>query len=622
MPEGKTTKPIITIKIDGSPVSDAFKEALDELVVNSDLHLPGMFSIRILDDDLSWISSSLIALGKSVTISMAGLSQSDDTGETGSLISGEITALEPEYSEDGQAKLTIRGYDKAHRLHRGKKTRTFLQQKESDVVSTIAGEAGLTPDVDSTGVQYDYLLQNNQTNWEFLQERARRLGYWVYVTSGKLCFKKATATLLGTGPTLTWGDNLYSFRPRLSGAQQADNVKVEGWNSKTREAIASQATPVAPANQGGVTTNGGADAKTAFGGTTSEAVVVDLPIVSVDDAAAIATGLAERISRDYLWAEGECLGDPEVQAGAVVTIELEVGKKKDSKFGGKYLVTSATHTWDGTDYRTHFTITGQDPYTLSALLGADGDTDSRVPGVVTAVVTNLNDPDKLGRAKVKFPWMGKSVSGTDIESDWVRLSSPMAGGQRGLLSLPEVNDEVLVAFEQGDPDFPFIVGGLWNSTDKPPVGTDVAVKDGKVIQRVFKTRTGHIITLDDSDDKPLISIVDKTGKNKVVIDSSKNTITINSDSNMTFEAANGDIAIKGKNVNIESQQNTSIKATQNINLEATQNATLKGTQNVNVEATMNLDLKGTAGAKLESTAQAEVSGSAMLTLKGGMVKIN
>jgi len=188
--------------------------------------------------------------------------------------------------------------------------------------------------------------------------------------------------------------------------------------------------------------------------------------------------------------------------------------------------------------------------------------------------------------------------------------------------LPEVNDEVLATFDHGDPDFPFVIGGVWSNTDKPPVGSDVAAKDGKVVQRIFKTRAGHIITLDDSDDKPLISIVDKTGKNKVVIDSSKNTITINSDSDMTLEAANGDIAIKGKNVNIQSQQNTSIKATQNINLEATQNATLKGTQNVNVEATMNLDLKGTAGAKLESTAQAEVSGSAMLTLKGGMVKIN
>jgi uncharacterized protein involved in type VI secretion and phage assembly len=602
MPSSHVVIPAFTIKIGGSVVSMEFMRDLAEIVVNTDLHLPGMFTVRLLDNSLKWVSDATLALGKQVEISAQSQDQGREEGEAGVLIKGEITALEPEYGDDGQATMTIRGYDKSHRLHRGKKTRTFLKKKDSDIASTIAGEAGLSANVDSTSVTFDYILQNNQTNWEFLRERARRIGYWVYVADGKLCFKKASGAGSGS-EELEWKKDLIMFRPRLSAVQQADKVKVRGWDSKAKKSILSEVTPAAPSSQGGVSNAGGAAAKSAFSGT-SEAIVVTEPVVTVDDAKAVAEGLGARISRDFLWAEGECMGNPRVQAGTVVTI-----KGTGTQFSGKYLVTSATHIYSGGVYKTQFSITGQDPNTLSRLVGVDLDAKDHMPGVATAVVTNLNDPDKLGRVKVKFDWLGDN-----IESDWVRLAVPMAGAQRGFMSLPEVNDEVLVAFEHGNADFPFVVGGLWNNTDKPPAGSDVVAKDGKVVQRIFKTRAGHIITLDDTDGKEQISIVDKTGNNKVVIDSKNNTITVTSDKDISFEAPKGNITIKGKNVNIESQQNTSIKAT----------------QNVSVEATSNLGLKGTAGAKLESSAAVDVKGGAagtfdgggMTTIKGGMVKIN
>jgi uncharacterized protein involved in type VI secretion and phage assembly len=612
MPDDFSDAPVLTIKIGGSPASDELLNDVAELVINSDLHLPGMFTIRLEDRELTWSGGTLLALGKEVEISAQARKQGTETGSKGVIIKGEITALEPEFSDDGQIWLTVRGYDKGHRLHRGKKTRTFLQTKDSDVVSTIAGEVGLSADADATSVTYPYLLQNNQTNMEFLQERARRIGYWVYVdgAAGKLCFKKAATPDRGSGPTLTWGNNLYSFSPRLSSAHQADKIKVIGWDSKTKAAIVGEFTPTAPANQAGQTAAGGAAAKTAFSGS-AEAIIMNEPVITVDEAKALAEGLGQQLSRNFLWAEGKCQGDPTVKAGAVVTIVLRGGGlTADAKFGGKYLVTSATHIYNGTEFYTQFSITGQDPNTFGALLGAEPPAATRVPGVVTGVVTNAKDPDKLGRVKVKFPWMGTP----EIESDWVRLSSPMAGAQRGFMALPEVNDEVLVAFEQGNPDFPFVVGGLWNNTDKPPVGNDVAVaSDGKVVQRIFKTRAGHIILLDDTQGSELIKIVDKTGKNSVVIDSASNAITLTTDGPISLEAPKGDITIKGKNVNIESQQNTSIKATQNITM----------------EATTNLGLKGTAGAKLEgATVDVKASGAGtfdgggMATIKGGMVKIN
>ena len=626
MPDDYSLGASPVIKIGGSPVSTDFMDDLGELTVALDLHLPSMFTIRVADQKLTHGGGSTLDLGKEVQIGFQPRQQgSTETGSETVIFKGEITALEPEYGEDGRVWLNIRGYDKGHRLHRGKKSRTFLQKKDSDLISTIAGEAGLSADAETTSVTYPYILQNNQTNWEFLQERAQRLGFWLYVdgVNGKLCFKKPATPESQSGPTLTWGDNLYRFSPSLSAVHQSDKIKVYGWDDKKKEVISSEVTPAAPGKQAEQTSSGGAAAKKAFTAS-AEAIVVTDTVITVDDAKAVGEGLGQQISRNFLWADGQCLGDPTLVAGKTVNVVLKAGPDQttDSKFGGNYLVTAATHHYDGQRYWIDFSITGQDPYTFSALLGANAPAPAQLPGVATAVVTNLNDPDKLGRVKVKYPWLGKTPDGADLESDWVRLSTPMAGAERGFLTIPEVNDEVLVAFEHGNPDFPFVVGALWSNTDKPPVATDVAVKNGKVVQRVFKSRTGHIITVNDTDGEEKLELVDKSAKESVVIDSKAFTITVKSDKTITIEAANGDIVIKGKNVTIESQQNTTITAKQNFSVDATQAASMKAKTNITLEATAQLGMKGTAGAKLESPAMAEVSTSGILTLKGSLAKIN
>ncbi|MDQ3855312.1 MAG: phage baseplate assembly protein V, partial [Chloroflexota bacterium] len=130
--------------------------------------------------------------------------------------------------------------------------------------------------------------------------------------------------------------------------------------------------------------------------------------------------------------------------------------------------------------------------------------------MVVGLVTNNQDPDGLGRVKVKFPWLSD-----EDESSWARIVTPMAGNDRGLYFLPEVDDEVLVAFEHGDVRFPYVLGALWNGKDKPPESND----DGRNDQRTIKSRSGHIIRLDDGDEAKL-EILDKTGNNSIVINAS------------------------------------------------------------------------------------------------------
>ena len=201
------------------------------------------------------------------------------------------------------------------------------------------------------------------------------------------------------------------------------------------------------------------------------------------------------------------------------------------------------------------------------------DTASAVGGVVVGVVTNNQDPDGMGRVKVKFPWLS-----AEDESNWARVAVPSAGNGRGFYFLPEVDDEVLVAFEHGDVRFPYVVGSLWNGKDKPPQAND----DGKNNVRVIHSRSGHVVRLTDGDGKEKIEIIDMSGKNSIVFDTSKNTVTITSDKDIVLSAAQGAIRLDAKEVEIKSSAGTKIESGANMDAKATGQMNLKG-------ATVNLN---------------------------------
>jgi uncharacterized protein involved in type VI secretion and phage assembly len=197
----------------------------------------------------------------------------------------------------------------------------------------------------------------------------------------------------------------------------------------------------------------------------------------------------------------------------------------------------------------------------------------RITGVVVGVVTNNQDPDGFGRVKVKFPWL------SDVdESDWARVAAPMAGNKRGFYFLPEVDDEVLVAFEHGDVRFPYVLGALWNGKDAPPATNG----DGKNNVRVIQSRSGHVIKLNDEDGKETIEILDKSQKNSIVIDTAKNTITITSDQDITISASKGTIKLDAQNVEIKSSAATKLEAGSTMDVKASGTMTVKGaTVNIN-----------------------------------------
>lgn len=176
--------------------------------------------------------------------------------------------------------------------------------------------------------------------------------------------------------------------------------------------------------------------------------------------------------------------------------------------------------------------------------------DGRFPGVAIGIVTNNRDPDGLGRVKVTLPWLAD-----DAETDWARVAVPMAGAGRGFSFLPEVDDEVLVAFEHGNPEVCYVVGALWNGKDRPPVTNG----DGRNDTRAITSRSGHVIRLTDTDGDEAVEIVDKSAKNAIVISTKDNRITITAEADVVISAG-GRLRLSGNGVEIVSRAAVHLEA--------------------------------------------------------------
>jgi len=198
----------------------------------------------------------------------------------------------------------------------------------------------------------------------------------------------------------------------------------------------------------------------------------------------------------------------------------------------------------------------------------------RVYGVVTGVVVSIDDPDESGRVKVAFPWLKD-----DQESPWARVMTFMAGNDRGALFRPEVDDEVLVLFDHGDMRFPYIIGALWNGRDVVP-SEGGSNADNHV--RLIKSRSGHIIKLDDTPGSEKIEITDKTGNNTILIDTASNTVTISTDADIRVQAPNGKLLLEGSEVGIKSSGSVKMEAGSTMDVEA------GGTMNIS-GATVNIN---------------------------------
>lgn len=585
MPQEELVVSRLYIKLSGSVLESTVMNEVQEVIVDQHTHLPGMFTIRLHDPDLELLDEGPFDLTKEVEIESA-----TEEGDRVSLIKGEITALEPEFSEGMVAELIVRGYDKSHRLYRETKSKAYLNQKDSDLAQAIAGNAGLSADVQVTSTVYDHIYQHNQSDLAFLMQRAWRIGYECFVEDGKLYFRKPPA---GTASlTLKWGDDLHVFRPRMTLAEQVDEVLVKGWDPEAKKEIVGRAAAGNLYPGVGESKNGASWAST-FG--SGKMVIVDQPVVSQSEADALAAARLDEISGAFIEAEGEAFRRPDLRAGRIVKLEA-LGKR----FSGSYLVTHARHTYTPEGFITIFAVRGTRTGSLAEQVLHQPPLD-RWPGLVVGVVSNTDDPKDWGRIKVKFPWMAD-----DQESEWARVVSAGAGPEAGYFVVPEVNDEVIVAFEHGDFNRPYVLGAVWNGQDAvPPEGAGAAAGE-KPLVRGWQSRTGHRMFMYDNSEKK-VEIVTAAGhtityddQNKkielktsgghtLLLDDQGKTLQVKSNGGLqvTMEDNSQKITIKGGGeIVIDGQTNVSVKAGANMNLQATGNLDIKANGNVSIKGAL------------------------------------
>ncbi len=236
---------------------------------------------------------------------------------------------------------------------------------------------------------------------------------------------------------------------------------------------------------------------------------------------------------------------------------------------------------------------------------------NRPAGAVVGLVTNITDPEGWGRVKVKFPWLHD-----DVESHWCRIAQPYAGGGRGSFWLPEIGDEVVVVFDRGDPNHPYVLGGVWNGQDAPPPPGN---PDGKNNHKIWRTRNAHQIVFQDTDGGEKITITDGKNQRHLVIDVAGDSITLTADpGDITFEAPAESISIRCVNLEIEATNNSTWNVDTTMSDSCTDRTeTITGADKLTVGAAWNVATKAAsikAGTSSVTVDKASASVSAGMTL--------
>ncbi|MFC6016058.1 VgrG-related protein [Plantactinospora solaniradicis] len=497
----------VVLTIDGRPLATDLYGRLTLARVEESVHLPDYFALHFDDPHFELFDRGTFTLGTRVEIAFRA------EGDPVVVTTGEVTAVAVQPGVTGRHELVLSGLDLTHRLARGPKSRSFQRVTDADIATRIAGEYGLEPNVDGTGEVLEHVLQAGESDYAFLRRRAARIGFDFWISDRTFHFKRGPRGS-GTPPVLRWGGNLHSFTVRFASAEHCDEVEVRGWDPLAKQAVIGRASEGDPGTDAPAATELTAAARRSFGRVTRSAG--QFPVADQAEAAALARSFLLRTSAGGVVLRGEAAGDPLLGAGAEVRVE-QVGQR----LAGRYRVTSVEHSYGANrPYRTRFVCGGKDAAALADLAGGTGSADGSARGwggLVTGIVTNNDDPERLGRVKVTFPTLS-----ADDESTWARVAAPGAGPGRGLQWLPEVDDEVLVGFEFGDLARPVVLGGVWSRQDQPPQ-PDV-VSGGVVAARVLASRADSRLTLTD-DPTPAVELTLAGGSCALHLEQAESSLT-------------------------------------------------------------------------------------------------
>ncbi|WGL52095.1 phage baseplate assembly protein V [Nocardioides sp. BP30] len=579
------------IKVGGQDLAAVWLDRLVGVRIDLQVGLVGRATLRFRDFGAALAQASLFTLEKSVTVGRAGAASP--------VFTGTVVGISLDQGESRQPELVVTVDDAAHKLAHGTTTKTYLNSSVSTVVGDVLRAHGLSASsAQPESATHPYLLQSG-TDLDFLNEICARTGrvWWVEGAS-TLRFEKAGTS--DTTVALVFGKDLDGFSVKAT-SLRPDKVQVVGWDPAQQQMITGDSATPSTKSKGDLVDpflsdlNGGA----------KTLVVRDAAPMDADEATAMASSIFAAAASDGVVARGTGDFNPAIALATTVNVS-DAGPAS-----GKYLVTAIEHVYDISGFTTRFTAGPHRPRHLVDVLGVPVDGSGfTLPGVITGVVTNVADPDNAGKVKVTY-----ATQGSTVESPWARVVTIGAGKGRGLEFQPEVNDEVLVAFEQGDTRRPLVLGGLFSAKNTLPTSPKAGNVDGSSIAyRRITSRLGHVIELADgtSEDSKYVLVKLAGGQHQLRIGADKTDLTIaNKELTITNGAAKivfseqGDITIQGKSI--------TLKADTTLDAQAGTKASVAGKTGVDVQG---------AEVKIDGQANTTVQAGAQLALKGAVVMIN
>ncbi|MFF0677997.1 VgrG-related protein [Streptomyces tendae] len=608
---------IVEVKIGGAKLPDTIAPMLTDGWVDQGVNVPAAFRLTFRDPYHLLLGDLNVQFGTPVVITPIA----DGQGKNNPLLTGEVTGLETDY--DGTGSFTvIRGYDYGHRLMRQRRVAAYRNQKASDIARKLVAMDGVSVGrIQATKGTYAFIAQPNVTDWDFLARLADENKMIMYLDSkGKFRFVTPKPSAGAPSPNtdgdqstfvLQAGHDILRLRAAVTAADQIGKVESRGWNVTTKKKI----TEVAPA-----TTDPGIGIKWTPGtaaGKFKPGKLVETanPYDKQDEVQNAAKALASDVTASFAELEVAVNGHPDLRPGVPVAL-ADVG----TPFEGKYTVTSVRHHFgDGVAYESWITVSGRQWRSLYGLAsggggGSDPASAARLPSVANAIVTDVQDPLKQGRVKLQFPWLDDTYV-----SDWARTVQ-MGGVAGGGIFPMDVGDEVLVAFDRGALDHPFVIGGLYNGRDVP-TKSDVPLHDGlkkKAVRHTLSDRQGNRVDL----------LSQRTGGRKqgVRIASGNDKLTINLDRTKTEITVDskGTVKITGsRSVSVEAGTDLSLSARRSLTIKSGGPLSIQGGSMVNMRSGGQIGVNAGAALNLGAAGAATLSAGAATTISGTVnVQIN
>ncbi|WP_328416264.1 phage baseplate assembly protein V [Micromonospora sp. NBC_00389] len=452
----------LTVLLDGVELAGAARQRVRSLRVAARLDQPTQAELMLATTAGGGAFDPPVRPGTALDLRLAD--------HPDALFTGEVTCVEVEYAADGAAVLRLRAYDALHRLRKRQGLRVFTSVTAAELARELCGEVGLTVTAETDGPRLERLLQHRHSDLELLREVTGRAGLHLAADGDGV----RLITLAGHGEPvkLALGANVHTLRLATNLDQASGASAALGWHPQRAEPISQQADEARcgrPAGDRPDPADVGAD---------GVRTAVDQPGRSDDELAALAQARLDTRAAALVTAEGVAEGDPALRPGR----RIDLSGVPD-QVAGAYVLTEVVHTVDGSGHLTRFsTVPPAAPPTGA---GATGGAAGAV--VTLGTVTDVTDPDGLGRVRLTLPAYG------DLDVGWLAVLCPGAGRGKGLVALPDPDDTVLVVLPGGEPASGIVLGSLFGAVEPYDAGID----DGRARRWTLRTAGGQSIVVDD-----------------------------------------------------------------------------------------------------------------------------